>query len=60
MRSCGNLATTLRRRSIKLHYEKEYEEILNSLKVTLRVLVQSNPIKNFDFPKQSPSKGFST
>ena len=22
------------------------------------LIVQSNPIKNFDFPKQSPSKGF--
>ena len=24
------------------------------------VIVQSNPIENFDFRKQSPSKGFST
>ena len=26
----------------------------------IQVLVQSNPIENFDFRKQSPSKGFST
>ena len=32
----------------------------NILYCRIRNIVQSNPIKNFDFPKQSPSKGFST